>query len=349
MQNLLHFLWKLLSKTLQEKQGTVSMHPKHLLHRALQTRLARLFAVVMLVLGLSLASWFAVSVVSSINTLPPEKQAIEDRYTQELEAGRQNPAPKDPQAPAPPDPIPDFRYPTGIIEGGDVPFSPQHLTIMNSWQKMVGDDLLVVYAGAPATDPEQGLLLVRVLSDDPSRAGTKRFLTPVKGGAATITVANNFQLGLVLTSRESFIFDVPSGTFVPALTVNIDIKPDENNPLELDDDEEIEVAILSAQDFGAPSIVDKKSLTFGRTGNEDSLKRDDDDDGDEEGSDGAPDCECEKEDVNEDGLPDLVCEFDVQKAGFQLGDTKGILKGKTKDGMLIVGRDSVVIVPRPFR
>ena len=61
------------------------------------------------------------------------------------------------------------------------------------------------------------------------------------------------------------------------------------------------------------------------------------------GKAGTPNCG--EEDVNADGLLDLVCHFRTQKAGFQAGDTEGILTGKTVDGVLIQGTDSINIVP----
>jgi hypothetical protein len=90
----------------------------------------------------------------------------------------------------------------------------------------------------------------------------------------------------------------------------------------------IPVAILSTDEFDAPEMVDIDSLTFGRTGDEPSLVF----------CSGA-------EDVNGDGLQDVVCHFYTDDIGFQWGDTEGVLKGMTKDGMPIQGSDSVRINP----
>lgn len=87
------------------------------------------------------------------------------------------------------------------------------------------------------------------------------------------------------------------------------------------------MAILSTDSFDAPNDVMIPLLTFGRTGDERSLKR------------------C-GEDVNEDGLLDLVCHFDNQKAGFKSGDTEGVLRGETVDGRPLEGRDAIRIVGR---
>jgi len=43
---------------------------------------------------------------------------------------------------------------------------------------------------------------------------------------------------------------------------------------------------------------------------------------------------------------DLVCHFYTEYAAFECGDTEGVLKGVTMDGISIEGRDSVKIVPK---
>jgi hypothetical protein len=110
--------------------------------------------------------------------------------------------------------------------------------------------------------------------------------------------------------------------------VTIDIKPDMfPNTINPRGKWNIPVAIFSSQTFDAPSMVDKSSLTFGRTGGEASFVS----------------CIIPR-DVDKDGLLDLICNFKANSTGFMLGDTEGILKGKTGDGIPIEGRDSVNIV-----
>jgi hypothetical protein len=113
----------------------------------------------------------------------------------------------------------------------------------------------------------------------------------------------------------------------PAVTM--DIKPGESpNSINPKSNGKIPVAILSTKDFDAPRQIDLNSLTFGRTGDEQSLAF------------------CHgSEDVNRDRLQDIVCHFYTQDTGFQCHDTVGILKGETKDGTPIEGSDSVKIVP----
>jgi hypothetical protein len=114
------------------------------------------------------------------------------------------------------------------------------------------------------------------------------------------------------------------------LYVAIDIKPGSYpNSIYPDQKGTIPVAILWTPDFDAPSIVDRTSLSFGRTGDENSLSF----------------CSPSPKDVNGDGHPDLICHFTQIKTGFQCGDIWGYLKGKKVDGMPIKGQDSVRIMP----
>jgi nitrous oxidase accessory protein NosD len=118
--------------------------------------------------------------------------------------------------------------------------------------------------------------------------------------------------------------------------IYIDIKPGSDpNSINPKSKGVIPVAILSTSGWDAPNQVDTESLTFGPTGDEDSLHR--------RGRAGVPNCG--EEDVNGDGYLDLVCHFNTQPAGFECGDTEGILKGYTVDGVPIEGSDSVRIVP----
>jgi len=90
----------------------------------------------------------------------------------------------------------------------------------------------------------------------------------------------------------------------------------------------IPVAILSSEGFDAPNEVERSTITFGKTGDEDSLVR----------------CTRHARDVNRDGLMDLICVFRTRDTGFEVGDTEGILKCETSDGINIQGSDSVIVI-----
>ena len=113
--------------------------------------------------------------------------------------------------------------------------------------------------------------------------------------------------------------------------VDISIKPGSgsSSPINPKSHGTIPVAILSTATFNAVTSIDPTTLTFGRTGTEQSLAF----------------CNTGGEDVNGDGLLDLVCHFQTQSTGFQSGDTLGILIGKTFLGTPILGQDTIRIVP----
>ena len=116
-----------------------------------------------------------------------------------------------------------------------------------------------------------------------------------------------------------------------ATLVDISIKPGTTPPVPINagSHEPIPVAIISTSGFNAVTTVDTNSLTFGRTGQEQSLRY----------------CDAGGQDVNGDGLPDLVCYFETQSAGFESSDTLGILMGKTVQGGKIIGQEAIVIGP----
>lgn len=89
----------------------------------------------------------------------------------------------------------------------------------------------------------------------------------------------------------------------------------------------IPVAILSTDEFCAPDEVDRASLTFGHTGYEESKFF----------------CMRRPRDVNRDGLKDIVCFFRTSLADFEVGDTRGILRGFTQDGTEFQSYDAIVV------
>jgi|GEM_PF-4530539 len=96
------------------------------------------------------------------------------------------------------------------------------------------------------------------------------------------------------------------------------------------------VAIFSTDGFDAPALVDPTSLTFGSTGDEESLAY--------RGKNNSR-AQVGYEDVNNDGLLDVVAHFVTELCAFEVGDQVGYLEGETFDGPEIYGSDSVRIVP----
>lgn len=117
----------------------------------------------------------------------------------------------------------------------------------------------------------------------------------------------------------------------PALKqINIMIKPGsgEAAPMNPKSKGKVPVALLSDVNFNALS-VDTSTLTFGATGNENSLSK----------------CNASGQDVDSDGDLDLVCHFENQAAGFKYGDLEGIVRGQTKGGMAFEGHGLLKVVP----
>jgi hypothetical protein len=114
----------------------------------------------------------------------------------------------------------------------------------------------------------------------------------------------------------------------PVQKVRIDIRPRDPGVARVypQADGRISVAILSSRSFNALK-VDHYSMTFGAEGNEASYLG----------------CHKEGIDVNRDGRKDLVCRFDNKKAGFDVGDLEGVLKG-TVEGRAFEGRAPLRVV-----
>jgi TolB protein len=89
-----------------------------------------------------------------------------------------------------------------------------------------------------------------------------------------------------------------------------------------------QVAILSTRTFDATKAVVQSSITFGRAGAENSLIS----------------CSRTFKDVNGDGLPDLTCQFSLRYAGFQMGNTVGVLRFTDTRRRPYEGRDTITTV-----
>ena len=92
-------------------------------------------------------------------------------------------------------------------------------------------------------------------------------------------------------------------------------------------------AIFSRFDFNAPACLDLDDFTFGRTGDEESLRL------------------CGVVDFNRDTFPDVLCDFTTLQAGFMAGDMTGTIKGAYFTDALLTQTaafeksDMVMIVP----
>ncbi|MGB9081413.1 MAG: hypothetical protein WCD00_08940, partial [Desulfuromonadaceae bacterium] len=153
------------------------------------------------------------------------------------------------------------------------------------------------------------------------------------------TVGFTLSIRIIATGGDIFDTDYPTvcvacpnlfGDIVIASpAIPIDIKPGGfPNSINPRSRGKIPVAILSTPTFNAPATIDPTSPTFGRTGNEQSLAF------------------CDTSDVNGDRIPDMVCHFNTENAGFLPADTIGTLKAQKFNNQVVIGTDSVRILPQ---
>ena len=112
-----------------------------------------------------------------------------------------------------PTPAPDQARPRGIIEEVQGPFSSQEITVENAWQEQVNGQWVQVYAGALASDPAQGVVIV--LAQTSAGITGSRHPTPVKAGAVRLVRADGLRLTLVAASGATSYFDAAARQFVP--------------------------------------------------------------------------------------------------------------------------------------
>ena len=121
------------------------------------------------------------------------------------------------------------------------------------------------------------------------------------------------------------------------IEILIDIDPgDATNTINTRSEKQIAVAILSSPTFNALTQVNASSLTFGKTGSENSLARNK--------KTGKP--ITESRDVNGDGILDLVVFFDTSKTGLTVDSTQATLKGSLSSGALFQLTGPVRILTR---
>ena len=90
----------------------------------------------------------------------------------------------------------------------------------------------------------------------------------------------------------------------------------------------LELAILSTRTFDATKEVNQATITFGRTGSEQSFSN----------------CIKTAKDVNNDGLPDLLCRVWTKSSGILATDRHATLRFVGTNGTAYEGRDRITIV-----
>jgi len=155
----------------------------------------------------------------------------------------------------------------------------------------------------------------------------------VNGGAAGMSGTVTVNVTCVAADASALPTETPTETTTPPATevkyVNIDVRPGSRSLVRLNPKWKavIPVAIMSAKGFNVRD-VDASSLTFGSTGEENSLRN----------------CNKRFTKMRHHRFA-LVCYFENSKAGFELGDEEGVLKGALKDGTPIEGRAMLKVLP----
>ena len=200
-----------------------------------------------------------------------------------------------------------------------------------TWTVVENSPAGTVVGTAQASDPDEGQSLAyRIV------AGNDGGAFAIDSSTGVVTVSNAAAVDYEI--RQSFLLTIeaadngdPSLATTATFTINvtdladilIDVKPgDSTNTINLKFDNKLAVAILSTPSFNATTQVDMNSLTFGKTGTENSLIR--------HRKTGQP--QVEFRDVNSDGFLDLVAYFDMSKTGLLVGDTVAILGGRLTSG-----------------
>jgi hypothetical protein len=158
-----------------------------------------------------------------------------------------------------------------------------------------------------------------------------RYVVGVSSFPGSFIDVNTLSSGRISTHTDGSYTLIISGVTPSVQQINIIIKPGSTDvaPINPKAKGNVAVALLSSTEFDAMD-VDQSTLRFGAQGNEASLLR----------------CNKDGTDVNGDGLLDLVCHFDNPTAGFQVGDTEGMVTGATKGGRLFEGRGWLKVVGR---
>ncbi len=157
------------------------------------------------------------------DSLPPDKQAIQDNIDKARAAGQVDPAPKSLENPNPTDQVefiaPDGGVPAGaglLFFGSDVSAPPTDRddTFTSSWSIISQDQNIDVWAGARGPDPRQGFVMVVVWDSTRTRiVGGGSYDAPEQHGTLTISGADGLVLILVDGDGTKLVFDAVGQAF----------------------------------------------------------------------------------------------------------------------------------------
>ena len=148
--------------------------------------------------------------VTAVDQAQQLREEIDQHYEDLQASGEVDPAPKpdNPQELAP-SPQPET-WPEGVFEDGEYPSGDY--VFQNRWGGIMNGSDVSVYAGAFASDPKQGLLLVWTRSESTYEVTTKEYPTD-RPGPLRIESAKGTVLTLSDGAGDVLTFDVASDTF----------------------------------------------------------------------------------------------------------------------------------------
>ncbi len=193
----------------------------------------------------------------------------------------------------------------GIIFSSNRDNTSEHWKI---WQVQFDGSGLTKVGDVVALDPvwtvDGKVLFSDELGGPPHASATITLLAPATGTKSVVAGTNGFLAAIKIDGRDG--------------------KP----VIVLDDEDPIKVAILSQANFDAVSSVNLSTLTFGKSGTENSLIR----------------CERKGRDITHNGLLDLVCLFNARKTGLKPGHMEAILGFGDNLGVPYQGSQSVSVI-----
>ena len=102
---------------------------------------------------------------------------------------------------------------TGIIENPSIPFSTMDYLIENAWQDLIDQKYVLIFAGTPTSNQEQGVLLI--FTESPH--GFQIVSVPEKTGSIRVVDVKGFQLVLQSGAGDTYYFDVQGRMFITKL------------------------------------------------------------------------------------------------------------------------------------
>jgi hypothetical protein len=116
-----------------------------------------------------------------------------------------------PQSVQPPQIQEDPPFQVGIFDGSEGRFHSAEALIENHWQDLLEGKYVQVYAGASASDPQQGLIYRLVTSADRTDTQIDTYITPEKNGSLRIESKAGHFIFLSAQDGSLYSFDINSG------------------------------------------------------------------------------------------------------------------------------------------